>query len=145
MTPLLFFLLGIPVAIFVERAIRRFTVADDHVEEDGSTAAKRLVWQRDAWPPRVRIMVAGLVPPLMALAGSRFDVGQALAVSALVVALLICTATDLLRYRVPNAVTYPGILLALVAAAVMPGLGLKDAALAALLAGGVFLLMAILT
>jgi leader peptidase (prepilin peptidase)/N-methyltransferase len=141
----LFFLLGLPTAIAAERVMRRFTRLDDHVAEDGSTAAKRLPWQRDGWPPRVRFVIAALVPLLMALAGWRFDIVPALGVCLLVVALLICTATDLLRYRVPNAVTYPGILLALVAAALMPGSGLKDALLAMITAGGTFLLLAILT
>jgi leader peptidase (prepilin peptidase)/N-methyltransferase len=145
MTPLLFFLLGLPVAVFAERIMRRFTVIEDHVAEDGSTAAKRLPWQRDKWAPRVRFAVAAMIPPMLALAGWRFDLGPAIGVSLLVVALLICTATDLLRYRVPNAVTYPGILLALAAAALMPGTGLKDAVLAAVTAGGAFLFLAILT
>ena len=145
MASVLFFLLGIPTAFIAERLMRRFTRLDDHVAEDGSTAAKRLPWQRDAWPARVRFLVAAFIPPLMALAGDRFDLGPAIGVSLLVVALLICTATDLLRYRVPNAITYPGILLALMAAALMPGSGLKDALAAMFVAGGIFLFLAILT
>ena len=139
MAALLFFVLGLPAAVFAERLMRRFTRLDDEVAEDGSSAAKRLPWQRDAWPARVRFFVAACIPPLMALAGWRFDPVQAVAVSALIVALLICTATDLLRYRVPNAVTYPGILLALAAAVVMPGADPLNALLAALAGGGVFL------
>lgn len=145
MAALLFFVLGLPAAVFAERLMRRFTRLDDEVAEDGSSAAKRLPWQRDAWPVRVRFFVAGCIPLLMALAGWRFGLGQAVAVSALIVALLICTVTDLLRYRVPNAVTYPGILLALVAAATMPGADLSNALIAAVAGGGAFLLMSILT
>ena len=141
----LFFLLGLPVAFIAERLMARFTVAEGHVEEDGSGAAKRLPWQRDAWPARVRTVVAAAVPPLMALASTRFDPAQALAVSALVVALLICTATDLLRYRVPNAITYPGTLLALAAALVMPGADFQSALLAFVAAGVGFLALALAT
>src|SRR6476661_2935067 len=104
MTSALFFLLGLPVAFIAERLMARFTVADDDVDEDGSGAAKRLPWQRGDWPARVRMAVAATIPPLMAVTAQRFDLVQALAVSALVVALLMCTATDLLRYRVPNAI-----------------------------------------
>jgi len=145
MTSALFFLLGLPVAFIAERLMARFTVAEDHVEDDGSSAAKRLAWQRDAWPARVRIAVAATMPPLMALTASRFDPAQALAVSALVVALLICTATDLLRYRVPNAITYPGTLLALAAALVMPGADFQSALLAFVAAGAGFLALALAT
>jgi leader peptidase (prepilin peptidase)/N-methyltransferase len=145
MTPLLFALLGLPIAFVAERLMARFTVEEDDVAEDGTTAAKRLPWQRDAWPARVRFVVAALVPPLMVVAASRFDAAQALAVSALVVALLICTATDLLRYRVPNAITYPGTLLALLAALVMPGAEFESALLAFVLAGLGFLVLALAT
>ena len=145
MTSLLFFLLGLPVAFAAERLMARFTVAEDDVAEDGSGAAKRLAWQRGAWPARVRVLVAATMPLLMAVAAMRFDVGQALAVSALVVALLICTATDLLRYRVPNAITYPGTLLALLGALVMPGAEFSSALLAFVLAGLGFLALALAT
>lgn len=145
MEPILFFLLGLPVAFIAERLIARFTVAADDVAEDGLTAAKRLPWQRDCWPARVRIAVAATMPPLMALTASRFDLVQAVAVSALVVALLICTATDLLRYRVPNAITYPGTLLALAAALVMPGAEFQSALLAFVAAGVGFLALALAT
>jgi leader peptidase (prepilin peptidase)/N-methyltransferase len=81
----------------------------------------------------------------MAVAASRFDVAQALAVSALVLALLVCTATDLLRYRVPNAITYPGTLLALLAALVMPGADFQSALFAFVAAGLGFLALALAT
>jgi leader peptidase (prepilin peptidase)/N-methyltransferase len=79
----------------------------------------------------------------MAVAGARFDLLQAVAVSLLVAALLICTATDLLRFRVPNVITYPAIIAALAASVLMPGGNVADAALAALAAGGFFLLAAL--
>jgi Flp pilus assembly protein protease CpaA len=109
---------------------------------------KQLPWQVEPWATYLRRgFVLGL-PLLSAIAGWRFDrVIDAIAVSIFVAGLLICTATDLLRYRVPNAVTYPGTLLALLAALFLaPSVtDLLDATLAALLAGGVFLVMAIIT
>ena len=50
-----------------------------------------------------------------------------------------CTATDLLCYRVPNVVTYPGVLLALAAAAFMPHGDLRSALVAVGLSASLFL------
>jgi prepilin signal peptidase PulO-like enzyme (type II secretory pathway) len=86
-----------------------------------------------------------LLPLAMAVAASRFDLLQAMAVSLVVFALLVITATDMLRFRVPNAVTYPGTIAALAAAVLMPDGSIGDAALAALLGGGVFFLLALIT
>src|SRR5581483_3043893 len=72
-----------------------------------------LPWQVEPWRTRVRWLVAGAAPPLLAVAGGRFGLVEAVAVSALVLALLLCTGTDLVEYRVPNVVTYPGTALAL--------------------------------
>ena len=149
MTPLLFFLLGLPAAFAAERLILRLSqtapAEDEESVEEASLAVRQLPWQAGAWPARVRIGVALLVPVLMAVAGARFDAPQALAVSALVFALLVCTATDLLRYRVPNAITYPGTVLALLAAVFMPHADLMSALLAASLGGASFLVLALLT
>jgi leader peptidase (prepilin peptidase)/N-methyltransferase len=81
----------------------------------------------------------------MALAGWRFETAEAIAVSALMLGLLLCTGTDLIEYRVPNAVTYPGTLLALTASVVFPDGDFVNAALAALVGGVIFLVMAIVT
>jgi prepilin signal peptidase PulO-like enzyme (type II secretory pathway) len=66
-------------------------------------------------------------------------------VSLLVLALLVITATDLLRFRVPNAITYPGTVAALAAAVLMPDGSAGDAALAALLGGAFFFLLVLVT
>jgi prepilin signal peptidase PulO-like enzyme (type II secretory pathway) len=81
----------------------------------------------------------------MAIAGWRFDVVAALAISPLIVALLVCTGTDLLRYRVPNVVTYPGTGLALLAALIVPGADTVGSLLAALLAGSFFFILVLVT
>jgi len=152
----LFFLLGIALALISDRLIVRFNASfDTEVEadaEDGDEPAeherKQLPWQVAPWSDRLRRGVVLLLPPLTAVAGWRFDRPvDAIAVSLLVAGLLICTATDLLRYRVPNAITYPGTLLTLFAVFLLaPELNdLLSATLAAVFAGLVFLLMAILT
>lgn len=160
MDVLLFFLFGCLLALIADRLILRFQCGDE--DEDGDDGAdgdepssspprlerKQLPWQTAPWDMYLRRAVVLFLPPLTALAGSRFDrTLDAIAVSLLVTGLLICTATDLLRYRVPNAVTYPGTLFALVAAFLLApdATELASAAVAAFLAGLIFLVMAILT
>ena len=147
MAALLFFLAGLPAAYLAARLVERFSAPDEDPDddEDDPPARRVLPWQVGSGPARVRWGVAALVPVFMAVAGWRFDAGQAAAVSLLVVALLVCTATDLIRFRVPNAVTYPGILLALVAAVFMPDADLKGALLAAAIVGTFFLVLALLS
>ena len=138
-----FFLAGLPLALVANRIVVRLTAFEDDPSERADR--RRLPWQFGAWPARVRWGVLLLLPPSMAVAGARFDLAQAAAVSLLVAALLMCTATDLLRYRVPNAITYPGTVLALAAAVLMPEGDIRDAVLAAVLGGALFLALALLT
>jgi leader peptidase (prepilin peptidase)/N-methyltransferase len=93
----------------------------------------------------VRWGVVLLLPAFMAVAGSRFDVAQAALISLIVAGLLVCTATDLLRYRVPNVVTYPSIVVVLLAAVFMPDAELQSAVIAALAAGFCFFVLAVIT
>jgi leader peptidase (prepilin peptidase)/N-methyltransferase len=144
MEALAFFLLGLPFAYLGSRLVTRLTdFEEDQVEE--ASAARPLPWQVAPWTDRVRWGVMLLLPALMAVAGSRFDLLPALLVSLLLGALLVCTATDLLRYRVPNVVTYPSIALAFLLALVMPDADFRGAVIAAALGGGMFLVMAIIT
>lgn len=59
--------------------------------------------------------------------------------------LIICTATDLLAYRVPNAVTYPAIVGALIIGMVVPGTNRLDVAAGGLIFGGLLFIPSILT
>ncbi len=150
MEALIFFVIGLPLAVIADRLILRFgspeaDLPDENEEEDHEPPAKRLPWQDRPWSDYLRRAVVLFLPPLAAVAGSRFDPLQAVGVTLLVMGLLICTATDLLRYRVPNAITYPGTALALIAALVMPNGEVLNALLAALAGGSVFLIMAIIT
>ncbi|HWO73931.1 MAG TPA: A24 family peptidase [Dehalococcoidia bacterium] len=140
MEPVLFFLLGLPLVYVANRLVVQLTAFDEDSEGEN---ARVLPWQQGAWPGRVRWGVLLMLPPSMAVAGARFEFIPAIGVSLLLAGLLICTATDLLRFRVPNVVTYPGIVLALFAAVVMPDGHLASAFLAALLGGVLFLILAI--
>ena len=139
-----FFLLGLPFVYLGSRLVVRLTDFEEELEED-EEPNRALPWQVAPWADRVRWIVMLMLPLFMAVTGSRFELLPALLVSLLLGALLVCTATDLLRYRVPNVVTYPSIALALTLALVMPDADLKGAVIAATLAGGMFLVLAIIT
>ena len=134
--PLAFFLCGLPVALLMDRLIWRLT--DFEPEEDESSRRKLLPWQVEPWASRLRTGIVVFVPLLLAASALRFSTGEAVLVSAFLVALLVCTATDLLRYRVPNLITYPGFALAMTASAVLPGGDLRAAIFAVILATGFF-------
>lgn len=134
--PLAFFLCGLPIAFLMERLIWRLTNFEPEAEE--SSGRKLLPWQVEPWASRLRTGIVLFVPLLLAASALRFTTGEAVLVSAFLVALLICAATDLLRYRVPNLITYPGFALALIASAALPGGDLSAAIFAVVLATGFF-------
>lgn len=138
-----FFLAGLPLVLIANRLVVELTSFDEDLVD--SSDARALPWQQGAWPERVRWTVLLLLPFGMAVAASRFDLLQAMVASLAVLALLVITATDMLRFRVPNAVTYPGTLAALAAAVLMPDGNIGDALLAALLGGGLFFVLAVIT
>jgi prepilin signal peptidase PulO-like enzyme (type II secretory pathway) len=130
-------------ALAVERAIRQLTLTGDVT---GNGAGRRLLpWQVEPASSRLRVLMSGCAPFLLAAAALRFDAGPAVIVSVVLLAFLICAATDLLCYRVPDVVTYPGTVLVLAAAAVLPEGDLEEAALGALTCGGIFLSLTLLT
>jgi prepilin signal peptidase PulO-like enzyme (type II secretory pathway) len=145
MAALAFFLIGLPLAIIANRLVVHLTDFEETPDEDEATSSRQLPWHRGLWPRRVRWSVLALLPACMGIAATRFDLVQAAVVSLLIAALLVCTATDLLRFRVPNVITYPAIILALAASVVMPDADLAGAIGAALLIGSLFFVMAIVT
>jgi prepilin signal peptidase PulO-like enzyme (type II secretory pathway) len=60
-------------------------------------------------------------------------------------ALIICTATDILAYRVPNSITYPAILAALILGMAMPDANRLDVIAGGLLFGGLLFVPSLLT
>ena len=84
---------------------------------------------------------------LFALVGRQYQ-GDALhitIVAGYVAALIVCTGTDVLAYRVPNVITYPAILAAIVIGMLMPEANRWDVWTGGLVCGGTFLAMAIAT
>ena len=59
--------------------------------------------------------------------------------------LIICTATDLLAYRVPNAVTYPAIIGTFIIGMVVPGTNRLDVVAGGLIFGGLLFVPSFLT
>lgn len=162
-TPLLFFFVGLAVGVLLdtlavwlampeeEQAVSEDpTVSETHsparpdlAAESGaltiplSSETARLWW---------RIAIIGITAAAFAAAGARYDDPSHLAlVSAYIAVLLLCAATDILAYRVPNVVTYPAILLALAAGILMPDADLVRVLGGGALAGGIMLLPTLLT
>ena len=169
MIALLLALIGLPAGLALDRIVVQLAVPLDGDEEDPAprTAkppkakppkAKRrrpasaetgsLVLDLDL-PPRAwarRLLIVGITVGLFALAGARYDEPVHLAiVAAYICALIICAATDLLVYRVPNVITYPAIAGALTVAALMPDATVPSALGGAALAGGALFLPALFT
>jgi prepilin signal peptidase PulO-like enzyme (type II secretory pathway) len=165
MMPVLFTLLGLPVGFLLDRWIARLALEPyerGEIEEEdlrlkkGEAAAIIAVADsRDFEPPRAltvwsayrRAAVIGVTVLLYAVAAWRYEnsLVEALIVSGYVAALIVCTATDVLAYRVPNVVTYPSILAAIVVGMTMPDADRLDVALGGLITGGTFLAMSIAT
>ena len=66
-------------------------------------------------------------------------------VAAYAAVLIICTMTDILAYRVPNVVTYPAILAAVVIGMAMPDANRLDVLAGGIIFGGLLFLPAVLT
>ncbi len=93
-----------------------------------------------------RLLVVGATAGLFAAAAARYDSASHLAViTAYICVLTVCAATDALSYRVPNVVTYPAIVGALVVGAAMPGAAFFEVLAGGALAGGVLLVPALFT
>lgn len=99
---------------------------------------------RQVWTRRLLIVVA--TATLFAIAGARYDgTGHLAIIAAYICVLVVCAATDLLSYRVPNVVTYPAIVGALVIGATMPDVNLANVLVGGLVAGGVLLAPTLVT
>lgn len=97
--------------------------------------------------PYRRVAVVGATMAVFALLGHQYR-GEDwhLAVVAFYASvLIICTATDILAYRVPNAVTYPAIVGTLLIGMLVPGTNRLDVIAGGLIFGGLLLVPSILT
>jgi prepilin signal peptidase PulO-like enzyme (type II secretory pathway) len=155
MASLLLALIGIPVGLVLDALAVHFASQPDEEDEAHeaapSTAARSseagvLVIEDGAQAWLRRLLITGATVALFAAAGTRFDLpGDLAIVTAYVCVLLVCAGTDLMCYRVPNAVTYPAIVIALAVGATMSGASMVDVGIGGALAGGVFLLPALFT
>ena len=94
-----------------------------------------------------RIVVIAATSGIFALLGRQYggnDVHLAI-VAFYAAVLIICTATDVLAYRVPNAVTYPAIIGALVIGLVLPDASFRSVLAGGALFGGLLFVPSILT
>ncbi len=94
-----------------------------------------------------RVIVIAATALIFALIGTQYE-GDALHVAIVAgyaAALIVCTGTDVLAYRVPNVITYPAIIAAIVIGLVMSGASNADVLAGGFLTGGTFLAMNIVT
>ncbi|MDI6856859.1 MAG: A24 family peptidase [Dehalococcoidia bacterium] len=74
---------------------------------------------RSPWP---RLLFAAVALAVIVGAAFRYqDVSQVAVIAVYAAVLVSCAATDLATFRVPNVITYPAILFAVLVAAIMPG------------------------
>jgi leader peptidase (prepilin peptidase)/N-methyltransferase len=87
---------------------------------------------------------AALAVGLIVGAAIRFhNAGDVAVVAVYIIVLVSCAATDLAWYRVPNVITYPAIVLGLLAGSLMPGGSLRTTLEGAATTGG-FMLAALI-
>jgi len=137
---------GLPLAVVLERLILRLTTMPFSTLFQGDALAPRVLpWQTLRWRERLARTFALSLPLLLALTALRFEPPDVLVAGVVVVALVVCCATDLLAYRVPNIVTIPALAFVLMAAAVSGIPQLVDASLGLAVCGGAMLVVAVLS
>ena len=155
--------IGLVVGLALDALVVRLAVAPDDEEEtaEGATnespppAGAALAHAEtgslvvEVSPARIwarRLAIIGATMGLFAVIGVRYDAVSHLTIlTAYACVLLLCAATDSLSFRVPNVVTYPAILGALIVGAAMPGADFLEVLAGGALAGGVLLVPALLT
>jgi prepilin signal peptidase PulO-like enzyme (type II secretory pathway) len=164
MSVIIMCLLAIPVGWLLDSWIARLALEPYLSEDDdepgdllqGEAAAIAVApTPRDGDIPRAlttmstarRVVVIAATVVLFSLVGLQYQAETlSMAIVTLyVAALIVCTGTDVLAYRVPNVVTYPSILGAIVVGMVMPDASRADVWLGGLITGGTFLAMSIAT
>ncbi len=112
--------------------------------EAGALAMPLLLTSRSRY--RTVVIVAATAA-LFALAGARYgsDIGYLAIVAVYLAMLIICTATDVLAYRVPNVVTYPAILAAIAVGCILPDANWRSVMAGGLIFGGILFVPSVLT
>jgi leader peptidase (prepilin peptidase)/N-methyltransferase len=164
LTVLLMALLGFIVGFGLDEAVARLArepferreadaspgdAHDEHhglLDLGGEAGSVALPWSLTGGSLFRRLLVVAATTTLFAAAGSRYDGHPwAMLVAAGYIAVLItCASTDIIAYRVPNTISYPAIVAALLIGLFTPGTDRASMGGGALLAGGLFLGCAIL-
>lgn len=156
MASLLLALIGIPAGLLLDALAVHFAARPDDDEEEepsppttatmprgAETGSLVIEHSSQAWARR--LLTTGATAGLFAVAGARFDAADLAIVTPYICVLIVCAATDLMSFRVPNAVTYPALLGALIAGALLPDVSIAEVLIGGALAGVVFLLPALFT
>ena len=121
---------SLPLAIVLERLILRLaSVPFSALFQPDAVAPRILTWQTPRWRDAMARTFALILPLLLALTALRFEPPDVFVAGVVVAALVVCCATDLLAYRVPNIVTIPALVVVLTAAALSGMSELLDATL----------------
>ncbi len=115
----------------------------DLASEAGQVA---LPWSLTGGSMLRRVIVVTLSALLFALVGQQYagHIPAMLVVAGYVSILLVCASTDIIAYRVPNVISYPAILIALLLGLLWPGADHVSVMGGGALAGGLFLGCALL-
>jgi len=111
--------------------------------EAGQARVATLVGEGPLWRRLVLMAVTGAA---FGAAAARYeDTEQAAVISAYAAALIVCAATDLMSFRVPNVITYPAAGGALLAAALVPNGDVAEALIGGAVGGGLMLGVALVS
>jgi leader peptidase (prepilin peptidase)/N-methyltransferase len=109
-------LLVIPAALLAfamfslsQRAILAWSAAGVTSQSATGLKARPMPWHAPAGRDQIARVAAALVVLVAVVAFARFETAEAVRVTLVATALVTCSATDLLSFRVPNAVTLPAI------------------------------------
>jgi len=93
------------------------------------------------------VVIVATTIALFASAGARYgsDIGYLAIVAVYLSALIACTATDVLAYRVPNVITYPAILFAILIGCILPDANWRGVMAGGLIFGGILFVPSVLT
>jgi len=152
----LFAIIGLVAGVALEALMGRLAWPADHAGQaedadvQGATVlaaeAGALVVAAEASHWRRRVLVMGVAAGLFAVIPVRYDgVAELAIIAAYVCVLLLCAGTDLISYRVPNVVTYPAIVGAIVVGALMPDADILEVLAGGALTGGVLLVPSLIT
>ena len=150
------FVLDSMIARLAREPFERHEVEDDDLRLQKPGALIELASETGAFAmPRAltsgsvyrRTVVVNTTALLFALIGVQYadSITSLAIVAAYVAALIVCTGTDVLAYRVPNVISYPAILGALAIGMVHPDANRLDVLAGGGMTGGVFLVMSIVT